>query len=211
MTLTPYERKKSQLEAGRKAAETRRKNNEAKESIKPSPALKEHYSYIYMIHEREFKTQDKNVYKIGKTKQVIENRLNSYPKGSEVILSTQCENCDEMERKIINVFKKQYIQKTEYGNEYFEGCKCKMINTINEILLNKDDTYKDCDKVKTDRFVIINNTVVPQHDQLSRNISVFINKPSVKRTLITKCNIDYHKPIKVYLDENDNVLKYENI
>ena len=48
--------------------------------------------YIYLIHLREFLTQNKSIFKIGKTKQINEKRFNSYPKGSELKFLICCNN-----------------------------------------------------------------------------------------------------------------------
>jgi len=86
--------------------------------------------YIYLILLREFLTQKKSIYKIGKTKQVNATRFNNYPKGSELQFQIKCNDCDNFEKKLIDKFKKEFIQKKEYGNEYFEGDCNKMINII---------------------------------------------------------------------------------
>jgi hypothetical protein len=84
--------------------------------------------YIYLIQLREF--IGKNVYKIGRTKQEGNKRINQYPNGSILQLQIKCNNCTELETKLIKLFKDNYIHKREYGNEYFEGDVDKMIEDI---------------------------------------------------------------------------------
>ena len=76
-------------------------------------------NYVYMIQLREFLTT--NIIKIGRTKQHNMNRIKSYPKGSLLLLYVKCNDCIKTEYNIITSFKELYIQKTEYGTEYFEG------------------------------------------------------------------------------------------
>jgi len=90
--------------------------------------------YIYLIQEREFIKTNEDVYKIGKTRQKGISRFKQYPKGSDLLYHRACCNCDIIECKIIQVFKTKYIQKREYGIEYFEGNYESMCDDINEII-----------------------------------------------------------------------------
>lgn len=76
-------------------------------------------NYIYIIQIREH--LNTNIYKIGKTKQDNLKRFKQYPKGSKFISQYDCFDCDIVERNIITMFKNKYVQRTEYGVEYFEG------------------------------------------------------------------------------------------
>jgi hypothetical protein len=90
--------------------------------------------YIYLLQEREFIRMNENVYKIGKTKQENVSRFTQYPKGSVLILHAACGNCDESEKKIINLFKEKYIMRTDIGAEYFQGSVVLMLKDFYEIL-----------------------------------------------------------------------------
>ena len=92
--------------------------------------------YIYLLRTREFIRLDENIYKIGKTTQEPNNRLKGY---SEIIYIISVKNCHETEQLCINKFKDEYVQKREYGIEYFEGNVKDMIKTINSILNIKND------------------------------------------------------------------------
>jgi hypothetical protein len=81
----------------------------------------ENKEFIYLLQEREFIKTKEPIYKIGKTKQEKLKRIKSYPNGSELLLYTVCNNCDEIEKTIINKFKGNFIHKKELGNEYFMG------------------------------------------------------------------------------------------
>jgi len=77
--------------------------------------------YIYLLQEREFVKTNEPIFKIGKTKQENNKRFLQYPNGSILLLQSLCFDCDELEKKIIKLFKEKYIYRKDIGNEYFEG------------------------------------------------------------------------------------------
>lgn len=87
---------------------------------------------IYLIRTREYLVQDKNIYKVGKTSNNLYERLGKYGKGGEVIFSISVEQSklDEIEKKIIKLFKTKFVQKKDIGTEYFEGDKIAMIKEM---------------------------------------------------------------------------------
>ena len=89
-------------------------------------------NYIYILQEREYKNT--KIYKIGKTKQENLKRIRDYSKGTELMLQTNCFDCDELERTIIKLFTEKYILKQDIGSEYFEG-------DIDEM---KTDIFNEC-------------------------------------------------------------------
>ena len=104
----------------------------------------ENKEFIYLLQEREFIKTKEPIYKIGKTKQEKLKRIKSYPNGSELLLYTVCNNCDEIEKTIINKFKCHFIHKKELGNEYFMGDYNLMIDIIyNIIRTSKTEDIKD--------------------------------------------------------------------
>ena len=88
-------------------------------------------NYIYLLREREFIKTKENVYKIGKTKQAPNNRLNGYPKHSEVILFLKVSDCDNLERELLDKFRREFKSRKDIGREYFEGNPNIMVNIIN--------------------------------------------------------------------------------
>ncbi len=80
--------------------------------------------YFYIVQEREF--LGTNNYKIGKTSNV-ENRMRYYSKNSKLIYSIKVDDQNEVKAILMELFKDKFIQKKEYGREYFEG-------DINEII-----------------------------------------------------------------------------
>ena len=116
-------------------------NKEIEEEIKDKEENKE---FIYLLQEREFIKTKEPIYKIGKTKQEKLKRIKSYPNGSELLFYIVCNNCDKIEKIIINKFKSHFIHKKEFGNEYFMGDYNSMIDTIyNIIRLSKMKDNKD--------------------------------------------------------------------
>jgi hypothetical protein len=115
------------------------------EQIKNKPIIQKKKSdtkgFIYIIHEREFVNSGNNIYKIGKTKS-IKNRMSGYSKNSDILDITSVENCLEAERYLIYKFKDHYINRTDIGNEYFQGDVSSMVKLIHEYSLNDDNVFE---------------------------------------------------------------------
>jgi hypothetical protein len=94
----------------------------------------EEYHYI---RPKENVLHNENVYKIGKTKlkslELNISRLTSYGKGSEFIYISQCNDCDILERIIIEEFNKKFNKHT-FGNEYYIGDKYEMMKIIGDLV-----------------------------------------------------------------------------
>ena len=101
--------------------------------------------YIYLLQEREFIKTNENIFKIGKTKQNNNDRLKQYPKGSVLLFQIICSDCDNIERRLIKIFKEKYKQCKQIGNEYFDGDKQDMIKTIYDNITNEIVTINDTD------------------------------------------------------------------
>lgn len=99
--------------------------------------------YIYLLQEREFVNAGENIYKVGKTKQENLHRFYQYPKGSELILQRQCNDCDMLEKLLIKYFISKYIHRTDIGFEYFEGNDLDMVKDINNMIENGLDDEND--------------------------------------------------------------------
>lgn len=94
---------------------------------------------IYLIHEREFINSKQNIYKIGKTKRPIQQRVSSYPKGSELLFCMYTNNCDLLEKYLINLFIEKFKQRTDFGKERFEGD----LNHMIKIIFQNIDNYNN--------------------------------------------------------------------
>ncbi|MBA42865.1 MAG: hypothetical protein CMF62_02510 [Magnetococcales bacterium] len=96
--------------------------------------------HIYLIKEREFIKTDENIFKLGKTTQKKNKRFYSYPKGSILYFQIYSDNISKIEKKLIELFKKNFTHAIKYGNEYFEGDNIKMQKIIaDNIILDKID------------------------------------------------------------------------
>lgn len=119
--------------------------------------------FIYLLQEREFINNNELIYKIGKTKQKKLKRVKSYSNGSELLFYISCNNCDEIEKIILNKFKNTFIHKKDIGNEYFMGDYKIMIDIIYNIIKisNNNENNKDniCNKFyKTKKYLIIHQS-----------------------------------------------------
>lgn len=87
-------------------------------------------SYIYLLQEREFTKTKENIFKVGMTRKENYKRFNQYPKGSILLFQMICNDSKKVESHIINKFKEKFSQRTDIGNEYFEGDYTQMIDII---------------------------------------------------------------------------------
>lgn len=89
--------------------------------------------YLYILIEREMIRLGESTVKIGKTGRTPEKRLKEYPNGSKLLGSVPVGDCNIAEKALICVFKSKFVQKTEYGVEYFNGNMDDMLGTFYDI------------------------------------------------------------------------------
>lgn len=99
--------------------------------------------YIYMLKEREFVKTKENIFKIGKSTQSNLSRFSQYPNGSILYFQMICKDCHKIEKKIIQTFRKKYINRNDIGNEYFQGNHKEMIDDIYYEILNFHNSLKE--------------------------------------------------------------------
>jgi transposase-like protein len=76
---------------------------------------------IYLIEIRTNSKQEK-IYKIGHTTRKFEDRYAEYSqKNPNIKLVLTCENSLNCEQDILNLFRPQFKERKDYGNEYFSG------------------------------------------------------------------------------------------
>lgn len=102
--------------------------------------------YIYLLQEREFINSNEKVYKVGKTRQLNFERFKQYPKGSVVLLYSECCDCDRSEKLILSMLRKNFIKRTDYGSEYFQGDCKEMKFEINQIVYNLDKILSEIER-----------------------------------------------------------------
>ena len=180
--------------------------------------------YVYLIQEREFIKTSENIFKVGKSKQENNKRINQYPKQSKLILQIVCDNCDELEKKLINIFKYKYNHRKDIGNEYFEGDHEDMIKNIFYTRNNIDNiiNYEKIEKEKTQEelnreLLKKENDIKIQEEKkllLKQEKEFSIQKKELLKELITKQKENEKKQkelIKQAINkEKQNLKKIEN-
>lgn len=83
--------------------------------------MKKKHNFVYLIREREFVRLNENVYKLGKTTQLPNSRLQGYPKSSQVILFIDVFDCHQTEKRLIQTFDQQFECRRDIGREYYQG------------------------------------------------------------------------------------------
>ena len=91
------------------------------------------HNYVYLIREREFIRTSENIYKLGKTTQVPNSRLQGYPKKSEVLLFIDVLDCHKTEKVLISEFDERFTHRFDIGREYYEGDLNLMKRTFFEV------------------------------------------------------------------------------
>jgi hypothetical protein len=94
--------------------------------------IEEKHGYIYLVRTREFKSLNRPIYKVGRTSQCPDtriNRLHKYTKGSEIYLVVQCHVDDVglIEKEILEQFCHQWSPGPD-GSEDF------IIPTLRDLL-----------------------------------------------------------------------------
>jgi hypothetical protein len=85
-------------------------------------------------------------------------RMKNYPKGSQLISLNACINSVKYEYILILLFKKKFIQMTEYGTEYFRRDVGEMKNEILKLLLDESNGYSSSsDNIASIQNIIDNN------------------------------------------------------
>ncbi len=120
--------------------------------------------YIYLLQEREFIRLNEPIYKIGKTKQENLKRIQNYPNGTRLLLQIICNNCDNLEKELIQLFKSKYKIQTDIGKEYFKGNHLDMIKDIYSKIFNTNDTkIKDNDYKYYKNIKLFNSEFLYEH------------------------------------------------
>jgi hypothetical protein len=174
---------------------------------------------IYLIHTREFRSLNEIIYKIGRSYD-LDVRIRQYPKKSKIIFAINCENSLLCERELMKIFKSKFIQKLDYGTEYFEGDKKEMIkeiyNYIDKMNIkkkkdNKEKKKKEIKKIKEKKEKhekevkenkdIIENTIIENEiieNEIIKNEKVEIIKINKKyNTTCPKCKYTFEYPSRL--------------
>jgi hypothetical protein len=93
---------------------------------------------IYLLQEERFIETNKNIYKIGRSGNIYK-RVSQYENGTIVYLMIACNNSENIESNLINIFHKDFKGVKYYGNEYFMGDLNAMKDTIIEYIKTTTD------------------------------------------------------------------------
>jgi hypothetical protein len=196
------------------------------------------YHYSYLLQEREFVISNKNVYKVGKSKQENCRRTNQYPKGSKLFLIIECIDSDLMEKQILDLFRNKYICRTDIGSEYFEGdvenmmsdifSFRKTINNSTEEIKKTDIEIKELDiklkelkkekkivslkekLLKTEKKIAEANMFL-QSNVLEKNELDNITQNEFKKWFDTNCKLDCYGKIPLEKMVNDSQIDKRQI
>lgn len=171
------------------------------------------YNYIYLLQEREFVNLNQNIYKIGKSKQENCKRINSYPKGSKLILQLLCDNCDLMETQLIALFTDKYVHKEAIGREYFEGEVESMINDIflNRTIVNNSNNLITSTKTEINNLNDIYQKIKNEEKILSLNMKILQAKNKIEKKKLQMENEEQSKnKIEQQMKIEDSFLTWFN-
>ena len=111
--------------------------------------------YIYIIKTRECIRMKENIYKIGRTEDILK-RMKQYPKGSKLIYTVLTDNVVEMEGRLLFLLK-DYVNH-DLGSEYIDY----NINLLKKIV---DETVNVIDNTN----IIVESTVNSENCKINRN------------------------------------------
>ena len=79
--------------------------------------------YIYIVHTREFLTQEKPIYKIGRSKDIVNRLRKGYASGSQLLYHHNVFDQVGAENKLKDflICDPNIIRRREFGIEFFEG------------------------------------------------------------------------------------------
>ena len=96
----------------------------------------EEIGYIYLMHTRACMNAHHPVYKVGKTRLMIQDRLRGYDKGTRIhcVLPVDARALDVSERVVLQHLAKCFTRRSDYGREYFEGELGMMTRAMMDVL-----------------------------------------------------------------------------
>ena len=120
---------------------------------------------IYLYYTLEFIKLKQPIYKIGKSTQSDFKRFKGYKKGGRLLYMSECYDCHELEKQLIDLFKTKYELKQ--GKEYFQGNFRRMVNDI------QFACYNEQGDVALDDVISNENQIMQQNIEVTlKNIEV---------------------------------------
>lgn len=191
--------------------------------------MEKNSEYVYLIRVIDENRND--VYKIGKTKRNIYERLSEY-KFKSVLFVSECNNCSKLENEIILALKNKY--KLHSGNEYFS---CDDENDLKDIVFrvclnyNKDkidnslmnnevlDILKDNIEIKVrkeieneynEKFNKMQNTIFKLYNHLNKHCNLEVMKNSLNNAILilqNNLNNDDNDYNNEYINKLNKIIK----
>ncbi len=158
---------------------------------------------IYLLREREFVRLNEDVYKIGRSSN-IKNRMNNYPKSSNIELMIGCSDSVGVEKALLEIFRKQFKQMKEYGSEYFYGDKLEMIKIITNFINN---SFKGINSVNNISSISSISSVNSSNE--IRNTQLFNMIPNINTIKIETNKTTTSNCIGLYTNDMD-ILEYND-
>lgn len=162
------------------------------------------YHYIYLIKEKIYIDEEKEVYKIGKSTQENTRRVKSYPSGSKLYLQIRCINCHSEEKKLLKIFNERF--KLYRGREYFLGDIELMMDIVYSEV--KEEYYLK-DYLQYSTLMDENTRLLKENGELDR----LCEKTLEENELLKKDNSENKKEIQRLYDtictDMDKIEKYE--
>jgi len=159
---------------------------------------------LYIMHTRELHTLQLEIYKIGRSN-ILDNRMKQYPKGSKIICMINCENSILCEKELIKIFKSKFIQRLEYGTEYFEGDKRLMMKEIFNFINSRND-----DSIKKDNEKVVKNVEQNVEQKVIKNVEQKVIK-NVEQKVVKNVEQKIKKKAKKKVDINSSNKKINRI
>ena len=135
------------------------------------------YHFLYLIQSGD--DLYTNIYKIGKTTKLPEQRFKGYDKKSYPIRISLVDDCHIRENELIEIFNNKF--KLAKGREYFDGNVKDMIDEFSNFC-NQSEIY---DKIQNDLEIMKNNEIIQVCNNRNYENIIKINNYNSKY----KCNI----------------------
>ena len=161
---------------------------------------------IYIVKEAEQVRNGENIYKIGMTRKGMYKRLQGYRKGTETMffLDIGKIDCGYFEKRVIKRFKTLFIQRLEFGNEYFQGSFNQMMFSV------------------TNEFMLMNISVTDANNELVEEEKILehfefkckYDAPPIIKEHSKKCTDEYNKLgefVKLNLKKSNDFITMKDI
>ena len=97
-------------------------------------------SHIYLIHEREFIRLGENIFKIGRSGNLVQ-RIRQYPSGSRLVWAFCTMDALRAEKAAIDVLCQHFKFRLDIGREYLEGRPKEIVSCLHALMLSEIDNY----------------------------------------------------------------------